>query len=127
MKLLIVEDDKVYNNLLTAVFEAEGYDVLRAYDGNEAYKLIENSLAVELIISDIQLPKIDGYTFLAMIRNSLKYKAIPFILYSACFTTKTNETMAYELGASIYIRKSGHAKEIIEAAGALTNFNYSNT
>lgn len=118
MKLLIVEDDMVYNSLLTAMFEAEGHDVLRAYDGQEAYQLAENGLGIELIISDIRLPKIDGYTFLSMIRNSPKHQAIPFILYSASFTNRADETMAYELGANLFIRNSAHS-DIVAAANRI--------
>lgn len=119
MKLLIVEDDKVYNNLLAAMFEAEGHDVLRAYDGNEAYQFMEKGLGIELIISDIRLPKIDGYTFLSMIRNSPKHQAIPFILYSSSFTNKADEIMAYELGANLYIRNLAQTKNIVEAANRI--------
>ena len=119
MKLLIVEDDKVYNNLLAAMFEAEGHNVLRAYDGHEAFQRMQNGLGIELIISDIRLPKIDGYTFLSMIRNSPKHQAIPFILYSASFTNKADEIMAYELGANLFIRNSAHSKDIVAAANKI--------
>ena len=116
MKILIVEDNEISNNLLTVILEAEGYDVLRAYNGCNAYKIIEKNTDIELVISDIQMPIIDGYTLLSMVRGNEKYKNIHFILYSAYFTYLNNKKMAYELGADLFIAKTGHNQVILDAA-----------
>lgn len=118
MEILIVEDDQVSMNLLKAQLESEGHTVHESADGAQAFRMLEKHRSSEMIISDIHLPNIDGYTLLSMIRNSEKYKSMHFILYTSYYTHKSNETLAYELGADQYVRKSGHAKEILNAVHA---------
>ena len=120
MKVLIADDNQVNSDLLKAQLESEGHTVFTAVDGIGAYTAMrENGQTPDLIIADAKMPRVDGYTFLSMVRNSEKYKSIPFILYSAYFQSKSNEVMAYELGANRYVRKSGLAREILDAVHTL--------
>ncbi|MBI1767302.1 MAG: response regulator [Bacteroidetes bacterium] len=120
MKILIVEDDIVSNKLLTAVLEGDGHEVVKAYNGVEGYKALGNKTSPELIISDVQLPLIDGYTLLSMVRGSLSYYSIPFILYTAKSVSRSQEVLAYELGASVYLKHSPRStREIVIAVNAI--------
>jgi DNA-binding response OmpR family regulator len=114
MKILIVEDDEVCNNLLKALLEAEGHSVFTTDNGIKGLLALETD-AIELVISDAQLPMMNGFTFLSMIKKDLRHKAIPFIMYTACFIDRAHESLAYDLGADKYLRKSGHSKEILQA------------
>src|SRR5690349_1119298 len=98
MKILIVEDDQVCNNLLKALLEAEGHSVFTTTNGLEALLTMERN-EIELIISDIFLPRLNGFTFLSILRHDPKYKTIPFIMYTAHFMNRAHKTLAYDLGA----------------------------
>ena len=123
MKILIVEDDTVCNNLLKALLEAEGHSVYTSDNGIEALLAIENN-AIDLIISDAQLPRMNGFTLLSALKLDIRYKTIPFIMYTACFIDSAHENLAYDLGADKFLRKSGHAKELLQTVDVfVTNSN----
>ena len=74
-KLLIVEDDKELNSLVCSFFEQNNYNVKSASNGIEALQLF-NEEDFDLIISDIMMPLMDGFSLLEKIRT--KNKNIPF-------------------------------------------------
>ncbi len=79
-KILVVDDDYGLRELLDMMF-GEQYDVLKAKDVLEAREIIRNP--VDIIILDIMLPGIDGYTFCKEIKNSLATKHIPVLILTA--------------------------------------------
>lgn len=119
MQILIIDDDETCNKLLKAVLEAEGYDVLTSFDGMEAFKVIERTSSIGLIIADVMMPKVDGLTLLSMIRTHKAYSNIPFIVYSSCCMDEAARGQASMLGAHRYIRKSGYSQEIVEAVRSM--------
>jgi CheY-like chemotaxis protein len=68
--ILIVEDDFSSRLYLNKILEKSGAEILNATDGREAYNLVMQNQNIELILMDIQLPLIDGYTCTKMIRES---------------------------------------------------------
>lgn len=78
--ILVVEDDKNLRRLLEAVLTQNGYHVFCASDGQEAMDLLE-SVYVDLIISDIMMPKLDGYSLARELRNA-NYQ-IPILMITA--------------------------------------------
>ena len=75
-KILIVDDDKELVEELTVRFRAEGYEVISAYTGEDAIETAERELA-DLIVLDIMLPKMDGYTALKQIRERYRINNTP--------------------------------------------------
>lgn len=69
-KILIVEDDFSSRLYLNKLFEKTGAVILNAVDGNEALELALNNTDIELILMDIQIPGIDGYTCTRLIREA---------------------------------------------------------
>ena len=55
-KILIVDDDKRINELLEDIFTMEGFDVLKAFDGEEAIEIMDNIDDIDLIILDVMMP-----------------------------------------------------------------------
>ena len=66
--LLIVDDEKGYREVLSAVFGAEGYSVVTAAGGNAALELL-NSEPIDVIISDVRMPDMDGIELLRKVRS----------------------------------------------------------
>ena len=76
MKLLIVDDEELIRNVIKEYLLNEGYKVLEAKDGFDALRVISDN-KVDLIVLDIMMPKMDGFTCLSEIR---KTKNIPVIM-----------------------------------------------
>ncbi len=104
MNLLIVDDSPVTRRLLRAVFEAEHVNVFEAADGVEALALLAHD-RIDAVISDILMPRMDGYRLCHEIRDSERLRNTPVIIYSATYTTAQDESLALEMGADRFLRK----------------------
>jgi two-component system chemotaxis response regulator CheY len=76
-KVLVVEDDPSYVNLIKDVFSNQSIRVVSASNGAKALELLEAN-PVDLIISDIEMPVMDGLTFHSRVRESNRFRKIPF-------------------------------------------------
>ncbi|WP_319503370.1 two-component regulator propeller domain-containing protein [uncultured Draconibacterium sp.] len=100
--VLVVEDDAELNQLLTESLK-EYYSVLSSFDGSEALELIENK-AIDLIVSDVMMPSVNGFEFCEQVKTSEKWAHIPFILLSAKTDIET-QISGLNTGADLYITK----------------------
>jgi len=78
--LLIVEDDKELNEVVCSYFEGNNYVVSRCFNGKEALSLLDTQ-KFDLIISDIMMPELDGFSLVEKIRE--KNKSTPIIFMTA--------------------------------------------
>ena len=78
--ILVVDDDKEIVNAIEIYLSKEGYNILKAYDGMEALKIVEKNDNIHLILLDVMMPKLDGISTANLIR---KDKSIPIIMLSA--------------------------------------------
>jgi two-component system cell cycle sensor histidine kinase/response regulator CckA len=104
LKILIVDDLPLNRKLLTAQLEGEGHTVLQAAHGGEAMAMLEQT-TVDLLISDILMPVMDGYRLCALVRASERHRDLPFIFYTATYTSPADEELCLQLGANKYLRK----------------------
>jgi len=102
-KILLVDDEKDLVDVVTMRLEANDYEVIVAYDGQEALDKAKNETP-DLIILDLMLPKIDGYKVCRMLKFDKKYKKIPIILFSAR-AQEGDVKMGEDVGADAYITK----------------------
>lgn len=78
-KILVADDSIVIVAMMKAALEKEGFEVITAYDGEEALQKIESEFP-DLIILDIMMPKMDGYTVNLKLKEDEKTKDIPVII-----------------------------------------------
>ncbi|CUS85584.1 Response regulator receiver domain-containing protein [Candidatus Kryptonium thompsonii] len=104
MRILIVDDVDESLELLKEVFEAMDYIVLTANNGVEALKVL-NDEKVDVIISDVLMPKMDGFQFCREVKKQERLKDIPFIFYTANYTDPEDEKFGLSLGADAYLIK----------------------
>jgi two-component system chemotaxis response regulator CheV len=83
MRILIAEDSPSVRNMLSAEFAEIGFDVTVAYDGKQAYEILKRDKSYELVISDIEMPQMDGLALTCAIRNNPEIKNIPVIVYTS--------------------------------------------
>jgi DNA-binding response OmpR family regulator len=108
LNILVCDDDKSIVDAIGIYLENEGYTILKAFDGVEAIKLVEDN-EVHLIIMDIMMPKMDGIRATMKIRENSK---VPVIMLSAK-SEDTDKILGLNLGADDYITKPFNPLELI--------------
>ena len=106
--ILVCDDDKEIVKAIEIYLSKEGYNVLKAYDGNECLKVINNN-TIHLVILDIMMPKKDGIETLNEIR---KNSSIPVIMLSAK-SEDEDKINGLNLGADDYVTKPFNPLELI--------------
>ncbi|WP_097014338.1 response regulator transcription factor [Anaerocolumna aminovalerica] len=99
-KILVVEDEDILREVIVDYLMEDGYQVLEAADGEKALELFQTN-SVDLVILDIVLPKIDGWSVCRRIRKS---SGIPIIILTAR-SDEDDSLLGYELGADDYLIK----------------------
>jgi two-component system cell cycle sensor histidine kinase/response regulator CckA len=117
MNILIVDDNPANLKLLQAQLEEEGYHILRAADGVEALAVLRRE-PVDAIISDILMPRMDGYRLCYEVRKDARFCSLPFIFYTSTYTSPSDEKLARELTADAFLRKPVSPSVILEALRA---------
>lgn len=102
-KILIVDDEKDLVETLTFRFEAAGYQVIAAYDGMEGLDKVKKDRP-DLIILDVMMPKMDGYTVCRMLKFSETTKGIPIIMLTARGQDQ-DKALGKGVGADHYMTK----------------------
>ncbi|WP_198264222.1 response regulator [sulfur-oxidizing endosymbiont of Gigantopelta aegis] len=105
-KLLLVDDSKTCRRLIKPSLEQEGYEVIEAGNGEQALKIIR-STNIDIIVSDVEMPVLDGITLCRIIRQQEKLST-PVLLLSSQQTDKAIIS-GFNAGADDYIIKSDHS------------------
>jgi CheY-like chemotaxis protein len=95
-RILLVEDDTDTRYALAMLFELEGFEVIPAADGQEAY-LLAASRQPDLIVTDINMPRINGLELIRLIKRDGQLAGVPIVAMSAVEKQQLNRAM--ELGA----------------------------
>jgi len=119
-RILIVEDEEDICRIMKKYLEAEGYVVLLAHDGQEAYELIKKELP-DLILLDVKIPRIDGFTLNNFIRKDEMFKHIPVIVMTAYSQYKEAFEMNKEAPINDFIVKPFHIGLLVEKIKKVLN------
>jgi len=107
-KILIVEDEKNIADIIAYNLKKEGFEVICAYDGTSGLKLALEETP-ELILLDIMLPKMDGFTVCKKIRKTLE---VPIIMLTAR-SEEVDKVLGLEIGADDYVTKPFSMRELL--------------
>ena len=107
--ILVCDDDKEIVKAIEIYLSKEGYNILKAYDGEEAIKILNNNDDIQLIILDIMMPKMDGIEVANRIRQN---KSIPIIMLSAK-SEDYDKISGLNNGADDYVTKPFNPLELI--------------
>jgi DNA-binding response OmpR family regulator len=102
--ILVVEDIPNIRDLISVTLRFKGYPVITATNGEEALEIIKENRPA-LIITDILMPKMDGYAFVQTLRTDTSTHDIPVIFLSATYTTPEDKVFGLSLGAARFIEK----------------------
>lgn len=115
-KILIVEDEESQRNLYHEYFTLEGFESIPVADGEQALRLINANLDIDLILLDLMLPKVDGIRILEQTKQNDKTKLIKIIVMTVLGSDAMIKN-AFEKGADAYIVKDTMTPEQIKAEG----------
>ena len=111
--ILVVEDDKEVRDTIVDLLEGAGYSPIPKYNGSEAELFLESNIP-DLVISDVMMPKVDGYQLLEYFKKLPATAAVPFIFISAK-SSLLDIRNGMLSGADDYITKPFRAKELLQS------------
>lgn len=120
MKVLIVDDEALIRDVIKEYLKLENIEYLEASNGYEAIDLVKNN-NFDVVIMDIMMPKMDGYTAVKEIR---KFSNVPFIMLSAR-SEEYDKLTCFDIGADDYVTKPFSPRELIARIKAVTKRNQS--
>ena len=112
MRILVVEDDKEIQELITYFLIKEGYEVDRASDGLEGLKLLKENKN-ELVVLDLMLPNLDGKNFTKIVRDISSEYGEPVIIMLTAKTEIEDVLDGLEIGADDYMKKPFDPRELV--------------
>lgn len=108
-KILIVDDEKEIRDLVEIYLKGEGYETIKAGDGEEALKVLDDNKDIDLIILDVMMPKLNGIEACLKIREE---REMPIIMLSAK-TEDVDKILGLNMGADDYISKPFNPLELV--------------
>ncbi len=117
-RILVADDSVTTRTLEKSILEAAGYDVIAAADGAAAWQLLLERGA-DILVSDVDMPRMDGFELTEAVRGSKRFAALPIVLVTARETEK-DKTRGGEIGANAYLVKSDFdQKNLLETIAQL--------
>jgi two-component system, cell cycle sensor histidine kinase and response regulator CckA len=114
MRVLLVDDDSQNRKRMRAALQSARHETVEAADGIEALETL-HAQDVDAVVSDVLMPRMDGYRLCREIRRSQKHSRLPLIVHSSTFTSDADEHAALSAGADRFIRRPASADVIVQA------------
>ena len=116
-KVLVVDDSKMVRNLHSFMLQSAGYEVTEAENGSDAFEKVITT-KFDLIVTDINMPQMDGYELTRKIRATEGYEEIPIIMVST-ESEMIDKSKGFEAGANLYVVKPANESDLKLNAGML--------
>ena len=113
--IMIVDDSASMRHVVGIALRGAGYEVIEACDGGDALSKL-NGRKVHLIISDVNMPNMDGITFVQTVRTLAEHKFAPIIMLTTNFIKSARE-QAREAGVKAWMVKPFDKKQLLEMVG----------
>ena len=109
-KILVVDDDKAINELIKINLELQGYEVVQAYNGTDGFALAKQE-EPSLIVLDVMMPEVDGYTVAQRIRQCPEISETPIIMLTA-LSELNDKVNGFNIGVDDYLTKPFEIEEL---------------
>jgi len=113
MAILIVDDNPVSAKVIDLILKKNGYDTIVVHSGKDALQYLESNVQIELIISDIMMPEMDGLELINKIKGKPEWKDTPVIVCTVIADVETVKKSA-EAGCRHYVLKPIKAAQLLE-------------
>ena len=111
-QILVVDDSKTVRNLVAFILKSEGFSVTTAEDGLDGLEKLYAMTQVDLIVSDVNMPRMDGFAFIKTVREQDAYRDVPIIVLSTEGQDKDIQT-GMRLGANLYMVKPAQPEKMV--------------
>ena len=111
--ILIVDDSKTVRNLVSFIMKKEGFGVVSAEDGLDGLEKLYASEGIDLIISDVNMPRMDGFSFIKTVREQEAYRDIPILVLSTEGQDKDIQ-QGMNLGVNMYMVKPAQPEKMVK-------------
>jgi two-component system, chemotaxis family, sensor histidine kinase and response regulator PixL len=111
--VLTIDDSINVRRFIALTLEKAGYRVEEAKDGQDALDRLHNGLEVDAVICDVEMPRLDGFGFLAAAKAQPAYQDLPIVMLTSRGGEK-HRRIAFSLGAKGYLTKPSKEKELLE-------------
>jgi CheY-like chemotaxis protein len=112
-RILVVDDEAVIAQIIRLLLEPEGHEVMIADDGSRGFAAAQRQ-AIDLIILDLMMPVMDGFSVLEALRGTERTASIPVIVLSARSDDET-QRRCQEFGVETYLQKPFESEDLIGA------------
>lgn len=109
-KILIVDDDRAINELIKVNLKLSGYEVVQAFDGVEGFALAKQEMP-NMVILDVMMPNVDGYTVAQRIRQCEQIKNMPILMLTA-LSDISDKGKGFNIGVDDYLVKPFEMEEL---------------
>ena len=109
-KILVIDDDVAINELIKVNLELSGYSVVQAYDGIKGFALVKQELP-SVVILDVMMPDVDGFTVAKRIRENSQTKDIPILMLTA-LSQLNDKVKGFDIGVDDYLVKPFEIEEL---------------
>ncbi|NDJ19515.1 hybrid sensor histidine kinase/response regulator [Myxacorys almedinensis] len=114
--VLVVDDSINVRRFLALTLERAGYRVEQAKDGQDALERLEDGLSVQAVVCDIEMPRLDGFGFLAKAKVNPTFTQVPIVMLTSR-TGEKHRKLAESLGATAYFSKPYNEQELLQTLG----------
>lgn len=113
-RVLVVDDSITTRSLMKGILESAGYDVTAAVDGQDAWQRMQETSDFELVVSDVDMPNMNGFELTTRIRQSTDFEHLPIILVTSRDSDE-DKALGAESGANAYLVKSSfHQTDVLD-------------
>lgn len=114
-KILAVDDSNMIKKIVVSSLVKAGYEVMDASNGMNALDIIARN-KIELLVTDLNMPKMDGIQLIRELRKNSAYKRLPIIMLT---TNPSEEAKALAAGANVYLKKPVSSEKLISVIDKL--------
>lgn len=112
--ILIVDDSKTIRNLVAFIMKREGFGVTMAEDGIEGLEKLYSADHIDLIVTDVNMPRMDGLTFIKAVREQEAYRDLPIVVLSTEGEEK-DVRLGLGFGANLYLVKPAQPDKMMKS------------
>lgn len=116
--ILVVDDSKTIRNLVAFIMKKEGFKVTIAEDGFDGLEKLYSAAQIDLIITDVNMPRMDGFTFIKTVREQEAYRDMPIVVLSTEAKEK-DIRQGLGFGANLYLVKPAQPDKIVQSVRML--------
>ena len=122
LKVMIVDDSPSVRHITSKLIKNAGWEVVLAKDGIEALETLQSAeILPDVVLTDVEMPRMDGYELLATLKNNESLQQLPVIMITSRASEK-HQQKAVELGVSEYLTKPFDDSLLIEKIKLLSNY-----